>query len=236
MDIIAHRGASTYAPENTIAAFQRALDQQADGIELDVRLTKDDIPVICHDATINRTSNGKGSIHSLPLQALKKYDFGSYFHKKYKKETIPTLEEVLQLTKNSDTTLHIELKNGPVIPKTLEQRVLELIFQYGMQERVVYSSFDHLSLQRVVELDPQAKIGLIFHMNLVHLFDYIAHTEIPVHSIHPNHFYVTDEMVQQAHKRGMRVNLYTVNNRKLAETYKKMGVDGIITNDPLLFS
>lgn len=236
MKIIAHRGASTYAPENTIAAFKKAIEQGADAIELDVRLSKDNIPVICHDATINRTSNGKGYIHNLTLKEVKKHDFGSYFHKKYKNETIPTLEEVLQFIGNTPIILHIELKNGPIIPENLEQKVLEVVYRHNFQGRVVYSSFDHLSLKRLAMLDPQAKIGLLFHMNLIHLFDYISNTGINIHSIHPNHFYVDKEMIHQARNRNVEVNIYTVNNLKIALEYKKMGVDGLITNDPLILT
>lgn len=236
MKIIAHRGASTYAPENTLASFQRALEQQVDGIELDVRLSKDSVPVICHDATINRTSDGKGYIHNLTVDELKQYDFGVPFSKKFKGETIPTLEETLQLIGDSPITLHIELKNGPLIPEDLEQKVLELVYQYHFEHRVVYSSFDHLSLKRLATLDPQAKIGLIFHINLLHLFDYVENTGLHLHSLHPNHFYVTEEMVREAKKRNLELNIYTVNNKKMASSYKKMGVNGLITNDPLIFN
>lgn len=234
MKIIAHRGASSYAPENTLIAFEKAIEKRSDGIELDVRLSKDGIPVICHDATINRTSNGKGYIHNLTVDQLKQYDFGSFYDKKYKRETIPTFEEALQLIGQHEVMLHIELKNGPTIPPNLEQKVLELVYTYNFQHRVVYSSFDHLSLKRLAILDPQAKIGLIFHMNLIHLFDYIRNTGINVHSIHPNYFYVTEEMIRDAKALCLDVNIYTVNNRKMALHYQKLGVDGLITNDPLL--
>lgn len=234
MDIIAHRGASTYRPENTLAAFQKALELGVNAIELDVRLSKDDIPVVCHDSTINRTSNGKGYVHRMPLHKLKKYDFGSHFNKKYKKEKIPTLEEVLQLVGSHSVLLHIELKNGPNIPENFESNVLEVIYRYNFQKRVVYSSFDHLSLERLSTIDPQAKIGLLFHINLIHLFDYIDNTGLSVHSIHPNHFYVTKEIIEEAQQRHIEVNIYTVNNRKWALNYKRMGVNGLITNDPLI--
>src|SRR5690625_3987518 len=234
MNIIAHRGASAYRPENTIAAIQKALDQGAGAIELDVRLSEDDIPVICHDATINRTSSGKGYIHNLSLEKLKKYDFGSHFSKVFKKETIPTLEEVFQFIGDRSIQLHIEIKNGPIIPENLERHVVEMVYQYNFQDRVIYSSFDHFSLKRITQIDPRAKIGLLLHMNLIHLFDYIEHTSLHLHSIHPNHFYVTEQMIEEAHRRNVEVNVYTVNKKKQALQYKKMEVDGLITNDPLL--
>lgn len=234
MNIIAHRGASTYAPENTLAAFQKALDQEVDGIELDVRLTKDNVPVICHDATVNRTSNGKGFIHNMTVDQLKKFDFGLSFSKKFKGERIPTLEEALTLIGDAPITLHIEIKNGPVIPENLEQKIVEFVYEYGFEDRVVYSSFDHHSLQRLTEIDPRANIGLLFHINLIHLFDYVENTGLRVHSIHPNHFYVTEEMIEEAYKRNIEVNVYTVNNKAMALNYKKMGIDGLITNNPLV--
>src|SRR5699024_10474977 len=158
MKIIAHRGASAYTPENTIAAFQKALEQNVDGVELDVRLSKDGIPVISHDASIARTSNGKGYIHNMTVNQLKKFDFGSHFNTPYKNETIPTLEEVLKIFKHSNITIHLELKNGPIIPLDLEEKVVELCTKYNVEENTVYSSFDHVSLKRLVKISPRAKI------------------------------------------------------------------------------
>lgn len=234
MNIIAHRGASHYAPENTLAAFEKALEQKADGIELDVRLSKDGVPVINHDATINRTSNGKGFIHSQTLDQLKSYDFGSHFSRKFRHEKIATLEEVLELVQDTDITLHIELKNGPLIPDDLEANTLELIYKYHMENKVIYSSFDHHSLQRLHKLDPRAKISLLFHINLLNFFDYVDHTGLPVYGLHPNHFYVTEEMIAGAKERNMQLNVYTVNNKKMAKHYQQLGIDGLITNDPLI--
>ncbi|MDY0406372.1 glycerophosphodiester phosphodiesterase [Virgibacillus sp. 179-BFC.A HS] len=232
MYMMAHRGISGHRPENTMASFREAVKQKVDCIELDVRLTKDGVPVVCHDATIRRTSNGKGFIHQLTLKELKKYDFGSWFSEEYKGERIPTFEEVLELVKDESINLNIETKNGPVIPEDLEAKTLDLVYRYHMQERVMYSSFDHFSLKRLYKLDSSAKVGFVFHMNLINLFDYIENTGVPTFSIHPNHFYITDEMIQEAHKRGIKVNAYTVNNRGWADKYRHMGVDGLITNYP----
>ncbi|MDY0394023.1 glycerophosphodiester phosphodiesterase [Virgibacillus halophilus] len=232
MDIMAHRGNSAYCPENTMASFRGAVEAAADFIELDVRLSKDGIPVVCHDATIKRTSNGKAFIHELTVDELKKYDFGSWFSSDFKGERIPTFEEVLQLVQHEPIRLNIETKNGPDMPMNLEVNTLELVYKYNMQDRVMYSSFDHFSLKRLYELDQSAKIGFIFHMNLINLFDYIANTGVPTYSIHPNHFYITEDMITKAHQRGIKVNAYTVNNRQWAEQYRNMGVDGLITNFP----
>ncbi|MCC3355519.1 glycerophosphodiester phosphodiesterase [Bacillus sp. REN16] len=235
MLIIAHRGVSGYCPENTMAAFKAALDQKSVGIELDVRLTKDGIPVVIHDATINRTSNGKGYIHELTLAELKTYDFGSWFSPKFSHERIPTLEEVLELLYDHDLTLNIEIKNGPFIPVNLEEKILELVYKYNFGDKVIVSSFDHISLKRLRALDTTIKIGFILHMNLIDMFNYIENSSINPYSIHPNHFYLTDEILEEAHSKGIKVFPYTINDKAVGESYRNMGVDGIITNYPLTF-
>ncbi len=234
MKIIAHRGASDYQTENTLAAFEDALQMKADGIELDVRLTKDGIPVISHDATINRLSNGKGYIHHMTLHELKQFRFGHKAFSRGKYAEIATLEEVFHLIGDHQLDVHIELKNGPVIPEDLEEKVLQLSHFYQMEDRVIYSSFDHQSLERIATLKPDAKIGLLFYGRLLHLFDYVDHIGIDVQSIHPNYYYVNEEMITKAHERGLHVNPYTVNDVKTAEKLQTMGVDGIITNDPYI--
>lgn len=236
LNIIAHRGASMYAPENTLSAFKKAIKQNAQSIELDVRLTKDNIPVVIHDATINRVSNGKGFVHNLTLDELKTYDFGKKFSSQFANEQIPTLQEVLELVKDYEIAINIELKNGPIIPKDLELNVLKLVNHYKLEKRTLFSSFDHESLYKLSLLNKKLNFALIFHINLINLFNYIDHVPFPIKSIHPNHFYVTEEMVKFAHERNIKVNCYTVNNKDLAEQYKSIGVDGLITNDPLIFN
>ncbi|WP_066189786.1 MULTISPECIES: glycerophosphodiester phosphodiesterase [Gracilibacillus] len=235
MKIIAHRGASSDAPENTLAAFQKAIDHGADSIELDVRLTKDGVPVICHDATIKRTSDGTAAIHEANLSELKQCDFGSWFDPSFAGEEIPTLDETLRLVKDTDMDLNIEVKNSPIIHVGIEQKMIDLVHKYGMQDRVLFSSFDHQCLKRIHLLDARVKIGFILHMNLVHLFDYIKNSGIEAYSIHPHHFYTTKGMVSEAHACGIKVYPYTIDDMELAEQYLAKGVDGVITNKPLLF-
>lgn len=236
MHIIAHRGASMYAPENTLAAFKKAIEFGAHAIELDVRLTKDNIPVVIHDATINRTSNGKGFVHNLTLNELKTYDFGSHFSNEFKNERIPTLQEVLMLISDYPIKLNIELKNGPTIPKNLELNVYKLVEQFNLENKVLFSSFDHESLYRLSLINHHLHFALIFHINLVNLFSYIDQMPFPITSIHPHHFYITKEMINQAHNRNITINNYTVNDKDLAIYYRELGIDGLITNDPFILS
>lgn len=228
---MAHRGASGFAPENTMAAFKKGIESGADSLELDVRLTKDGLPVICHDAHINRVSDGgKQFIHELTYSELSEYDFGSWFSDEYAGERIALFEDVLKLAEDSSIELNIELKNGPLIPDDLEEQVLDLVYKYNMEHRSMYSSFDHKSLQKLYRLDNSVKIGLIFHINLVDLFDYVDRCGMDVFSIHPNYFYITEEMIEEAHKRGIKMNAYTLDDAEWAAKYEKMGADGLITN------
>lgn len=234
LEIIAHRGASHYCPENTLASFEKALSQGVDGIELDVRMAKDGELVISHDATVDRLSDTVGYIFKKNLKQLKKMDFGKKFSKKYKGEPIATFEEVLNLTADHDITLHIELKNDPNMPKDLEEKVLDAVASAGAESKAIYSSFDHQALEKIYKINPDTRLGLLFHINLIDPFAYIDRLNIPVYALHPNHIYVDKKYVKAAHKRDMRVNIYTVNQKAWAKDYQKMGVDGLITNDPLI--
>lgn len=228
---MAHRGYSGFYPENTLIAFKEAIKESYDYLELDVRLSKDEVPIIIHDATINRTSNGgKQFVHDLTLEQLKSYDYGSWFDEKFSGETIPTLEELFQLVEKENIKLNVELKNGPIIPENLEEKVLDLVYKYNLQNRVLFSSFDHQSLLRLYELDKTIKAGLVFHVNLIDMYNYVDSLEMKVYSIHPNYFYITEEMVSEAHKRGIKVNAYTVDDVQLAKHLKNLKVDGLITN------
>src|SRR5699024_9722292 len=118
----------------------------------------------------------------------------------------------------------------PIMMPHLEEKVLELVSSHQLEDRVIYSCFDHTSLQKIHELQPNARLSPLFYGNLVHPFSYIDQLPFPVHGIHPNHFYVTDGFVQEAKKRHLIVNVYTVNDGTFATHYKKIGVDGLITN------
>src|SRR6266508_4216831 len=138
--IFAHRGASAHAPENTLAAFELALAQQADGIELDVKLSSDGQVVVCHDSTVDRTTDGKGRIKDLPLAELKKLDAGSFFSEKFHGEKIPTLEEVFESV-GKRTFINVELTNYNSPRDQLVETVCMLVKKCGLQQRVMFSSF-----------------------------------------------------------------------------------------------
>ncbi len=140
--IFAHRGASAYAPENTVEAFALAMEQGADGIELDVQMTKDGQVVVIHDETIDRVSDGTGAVRDYTLEELKKFHFSNHMEN-YENAAIPTLKEVLDLIKSSNMLLNIELKTGIYWYPNLEEKTMELVKEAGMEDRVIYSSFNH---------------------------------------------------------------------------------------------
>ena len=142
-----HRGASGYAPENTMAAFEKAVELGADGIELDVQLTKDGELVVIHDETIDRVSDGSGWVKDYTYAKLIKHNFNRT-HPEYEHAQIPTLEEVYALIKPTDLTINVEIKTGVVFYPEIEARVLDLTERMGLMERVIFSSFNHYTIQK----------------------------------------------------------------------------------------
>ena len=159
--IWAHRGASAYAPENTIPAFQKAIEMKADGVELDIQLTKDDRIVVIHDETIDRTSTGSGWVKDMTLAELRKFNYNKT-HPEFEHADIPTMDEVLDLLKPTDLTIDIELKTGIVFYDHLEEKILALVKEKGMEDRVNYSSFNHYTCRRIKELKKDAYVGFLY--------------------------------------------------------------------------
>lgn len=146
----AHRGASGYAPENTMDAFRKAIEMKADGIELDVHLTKDGEVVVIHDEVLDRVSDGTGRVQDFTYNELKKFNFNK-LHPEYKEEEIPTLEEVYQLIKPTDLTINVEMKTGNTFYPGMEDKVLELTKKYDMMDRIIVSSFNHYTIRSMKE-------------------------------------------------------------------------------------
>lgn len=228
--IIAHRGASGYAPENTLVCFKKAIEMNADGIELDVHLSKDNKVIVCHDETINRTTNGYGYIKDLTLKEIKKYDAGSWFNKKFKGVKIPTLNEVLKLIKNKDILLNIELKNNIVNYNGLENKVIQLLNSYNINSNVIISSFNHNSLIKVKEIDSSIKVGIIFNKKIKNLNSYAK--KFNAYSIHPNYRIVDDNMIKTCRYNNLFLIPYTVNNKRLIRKFVLKNIDALITNYP----
>lgn len=232
-EVWAHRGASgwdrQYAPENTMPAFRKALEMGADGIELDVQLTKDGEIVICHDERIDRTSRGQGYIMDYTLAELKKIDFGKP-HVEYGFVEIPTLREFFEFFKPTNLKLNIELKTGVLYYEGLEEKTYKLAEEYGLNDRIIYSSFNHYSLEKLKNSCPEARIGLLMGANTVRLPRYpkIFQAE----AVHPPEWMVNKDYVDKCHVQGLKVNTWTVDNPGRMRELIKMGVDAFITNCP----
>jgi len=233
--IYAHRGASAYRPENTLEAFSLAIEQGADGFELDVHLTKDGEIVVAHDERLERVSNGTGYINDHTLEELKTLNFsklsaGSASGTQVCR--IPTLAEVFSLVKPTALTLNIELKTDERLYLELPEKLTALTKEYAMEDRVIYSSFNHYFLQLIKKIDAQAKIGLLYDLGMIDPWVYAKYTGAD--AIHPNYRIIAalPETVARCHENGVKVNVWTVDDPQVIKPMLKCGADGLITNKP----
>lgn len=226
----AHRGASGYAPENTLAAFQKAVDLDADGVELDIQLTKDDQIVVIHDETIDRTSDGKGWVKDYTLEELRAFNYNRT-KPEYKHADIPTMREVFELLKPTGLFINIEIKTGVVFYEKIEEKILALTKEMGMEDRVCYSSFNHYTVTRIHELKPDAEVGFLYADGPIDMPSYgVKHS---VNALHPALYNLQyDGFVKECKEKGLKLNVWTVNERPYMEMCCQYGVDAIITNYP----
>lgn len=238
-NIISHRGANCFAPQNTLPAFEKSIELKADGFETDVHLTKDGIPVLCHNYTINATSDSKGSITDYTYEELLEFDFGGYFSPAYSGTKIPTVDEFLTLAENADLKiLNIELKS-PKEEKEAEivELTIDMVREHGLLDRLLISSFNPELLVKAKGYEPLCKTGLLYspdkRLGWVISRDAVAYAEsIGADALHPHELYVSKNYVDRAHAHGIMVNPWTVDKPKNIEKLLDYGVDGIITNKP----
>ncbi|WP_026759282.1 glycerophosphodiester phosphodiesterase [Selenomonas ruminantium] len=228
----AHRGAGgwdkQYAPENTMPAFEKAIEMGADGIELDVQFSKDGEIVICHDETIDRTSNGVGAVRAYTLKELKQFNFCSV-HPEFGFVESPTLREVLEFMQEKDFQLNIELKTSNYDYPGLEEAASKLVKEYGLNDRVIYSSFGYASLKKLRKCDKDAQIAILCSTDFVLQEDVEVLQAI---AIHPWEQLVTAERVKKWHEWGVKVNTWTVDNPQRMKEILTMDVDAMITDCP----
>lgn len=230
--IIAHRGDSANAPENTLAAFRLALENGADGIELDVKLSADQKLVVIHDFTLDRTTNGHGQVNGTPFGAMRELDAGSWFSPKFKGEPIPLLDEVFAEF-GGKFLINVELTNYKTPEDQLPELVIELVKKHNLSDSVLFSSFDHHNLLRAKSLVPEIRTGLLTrHGVLGFSMRGLLGQCFGADDLHPNHHIVSSRMVQSRHKLGQKVNVWTVNAPNSLRRMKSFGVDMIICDDP----
>lgn len=229
MIVMAHRGYSSKAPENTMPAFELALEAGSGGIELDVHLTKDGEVVVIHDSTLERTTNGKGSVEGHTLAELREFDAGSWFSPEFSGTKLPSLREVLELIRDRNVLLNVETKAALGFDQLNEALAL-LIDEYSLWERTIISSFNHYALVHIKGIRPQARTGILYNCGLVNPWIYAK--SIGASALHPHHKTMIPDLVQAAQANGMMVNVWTVDEAMDVEQAIRNKVDSIITNVP----
>ena len=228
MNIYAHRGNSGFFPENTMYAFKKSLDLGIYGIEIDVQKTKDGILVVHHDETLGRMFDGKGSIKKSTFEQLRELNLKDEELKNKADCKIPTLEEVLEFIKDTDLTLNIE------------KDILDIVKQYEMEDKVVISSFNYKSLKRISKLNSKVKTAYLVgpltfkRRNLKKILKICKDCKCTY--IHPSCDVVNKEFVAEAHKKGLLVQVYTVNSVTIMKKLIKLKVDGVFTNYPKIIN
>lgn len=229
-EVWAHRGASGYTPENTLESFKLAVSQGADGIELDVQLTKDGELVVIHDEEIDRTSNANGYVKDYILEELKKFNF-NYGNENYKEVKIPTLKEVYELLKPTNLIINVELKTGIFFYEGIEEKVLKLAKEMRMEDRIIYSSFNHYTIKKIKELNNKARTGLLYCDGWIGILEYAK--KLGVTALHPCGYNLQYEnLIEECKKENMPLHVWTINEEKDMKFLYENGIDSIITNYP----
>jgi glycerophosphoryl diester phosphodiesterase len=230
--VIAHRGFSGEAPENTLAAFRKAIEVGSDMLELDVQFSKDKEVVVIHDEILERATNGQGQVADFTLKELKKLDAGFRFGPQFSGERIPTLREVLELARGR-ILVNIEIKNpthGQYAITELADRALREVKKTEMLNQVIFSSFNPIALERIKTRVPRAWVALLYHKDWNSLREITAGESFFILNLRRN--FLTKEKITKIHRAGMKVNVYTVDPAEEMEQFIQWGIDGIITNQP----
>ncbi len=231
---IAHRGASLYAPENTMPAFTRAHDMGAEHIECDVIITADHIPVVIHDNDVSRTTNGQGLVNKLPFKILRSFDAGSWFDKQYQGTCVPALSELLEWHKNTDLLLHLEIK--PIYSERFTEDIsiiLDHVTQYGDPKKIKILSFQAQILAELARR--KINLPLILEVPYCHSQNIIQAKELGCEQINISHNTLTYNQVNNIQKAGLKIGVFTVNNINQIKLLTSYAVDEIFTDDLNLF-
>ena len=232
--IIAHRGAKAHAPENTMSSFQLAVESKADGVEFDIKLTKDGQIIIIHDLTVDRTTDGKGKVEDFSLSELQKLDAGKFFSEKFAGEPIPLLSDVLK-NLPSHFIINIEITNYGSLLDGLAKKAVILVKDFGAEKQVIFSSFFPTNLMITKKIAPEIPVALLANAGFS---GWLSRSNlmsgISPDYVHPFHSDVNKNFVDRQHNNGRKVNVWTVNDPGEIERLANIQVDGIITDDPLM--
>ncbi|KGP72151.1 glycerophosphodiester phosphodiesterase [Pontibacillus yanchengensis] len=228
--IFAHRGASHFAPENTMPAFELAINVGAEGIETDVQLTKDNIPVLIHDETLHRTTNGSGYVKDHTYNELKTLDAGSWFAPKYQGTSLVTLEEFLTWAQDQSIYINIELKNNIIDYSNIESIVYEYIKAFNLQSRVIISSFNPNSVKRFGKLTNEIETALLLSQRSRNALSYVK--QVGASALHAKYSLLTKKLVEDCQDQDLSLRIYTVNRPSRIMRCYKLKCDGIFTDVP----
>ncbi len=231
MKIYGHRGYSGRYPENTMLAFQKAVEAGADGVEMDVQLSRDGAVVIMHDETLDRTTDGTGYVKDHTLAELKKLNATKTFAGKFDKQEIPTFQEFCDWLKGTEIVANVELKNSVIYYPELEKKCIDIIRTAGVEKRIIFSSFNHATLFKVKELAPDIPVGaLMENTELTYAGFYCK--QFGFRYYHPDGSLLTAETVKECKEHGIGLNVWTVNDLNTFEKMVEWDIDGVITNFP----
>ena len=229
----AHRGASSDNPENTILSLKEGIKSGAKGLEIDVHKSKDNKLVVIHDEDVQRTFLGRGLIKDFTLEELKKFKNRKKLFRDNEECHIPTLEEVLELIKDIDILLNIELKTDIINYEGIEEDVINLIRAYNLEDKIIISSFNHESIKKVKAIS-NIKTGILYESPIINVVEYAK--DLGVDAIHPSLIVASEELIKEAHENNLKVNIFTVNNPMHMRLLIKNNVDGAFTDYPELLN
>jgi glycerophosphoryl diester phosphodiesterase len=234
VDNVAHRGAAGYAPENTIAGFDLAVDMKADYIEIDVQRSKDGELVVIHDTTVDRTTDGTGKVGDLTLEQLKSLDAGSWKGESFAGEAIPTFEEILDRY-HGKVGILIELK-APELYPGIEEQVAEALKERNLDkpqnEKIILQSFNFQSMKKMDQLLPHVPVGVLTSNRALTTPEALKEISTYAEWFNPSYGIVTEDVVNEVHSQGMQIGSWTVRSQEAADFLFDMKVDAIITDYP----
>ncbi len=232
VQIWAHRGASGYEPENTLESFSKAVDMKADGVELDVQLTSDGELVVIHDERVDRVSDGTGYVRDMSFRSIRALDVSKPVSGYGKTVRVPALREVFELLKDTGLMINVEIKNGIFPYSGIEEKVVSLIDEMGMEKKIWISSFNHEAVLRVKNMNPALKCAFLFGDVMIDPYEYGRIHK--VNALHPAiyHFLHDEHYIERAHEKGLEVHAWTVNEKEHLSKLMLAGIDAVISNYP----
>ena len=232
VQIFAHRGFSGYYPENTMLAFQKVAEETvADGIELDIQLTKDGEIVIMHDEMLDRTTNGSGWLKDHTLEELKMLSVGVNVKGFFPRQTIPTLREYFTWLKTTKLITNIELKTSYFEYEGIEEKLIAMVKEFGLEDQIWYSSFNHYSIQQMKKIVPEAETAYLYSDVILNVAEYAKNTKVD--GLHPAVYHVKmADFLKEYLGSNLNVRVWTVNEKADMKWLIDAGVTAIITNYP----